>query len=222
LLIQNINLNNKIKFLFSYPEIYEFEKSFDNFFNDNNSYIVKLGLSNNIINKIINTYSPINNKICFINSKINNCSYYTNIYNDFINNFKEYDYLLLGKNNNINNINILNNLNDDEYYKKIAECKLMYYHGKEPRHLHYHPLEGIIIGIPVIFHKESLLSSYLSNSLGKCNDIIEIKNKINRILNNDVDFIKNIIDEQNKIIPVLTIKYNMNIFDEILYPEKKK
>ena len=68
----------------SNPEIYKLEKSFDNFFNDTNSFIVKLGLSDSLMTKIINTYYPINNKICFINSKINNCQYYTNIYNKFI------------------------------------------------------------------------------------------------------------------------------------------
>ena len=216
LLIENINLNNKIKFIFSYPEIYEFEKSFDNFFNDTNSFIVKLGLSNSLITKIINTYSPINNKICFINSKINNCQYYTNIYNEFINNFKTYDYLLLGKNNNIDDKNKLENLDDEKYYKKIAECKLMYYHSKEPRHLHYHPLEGIVIGIPIIFHKENLLSSYLPNSLGNCENIDDAKKKIDRILSNDIEFINSIINEQNKIINILTIDYNKNNFDEIL------
>ena len=216
LLIKNINLNNKIKFIFSNPEIYKLEKSFDNFFNDTNSFIVKLGLSDSLMTKIINTYYPINNKICFINSKINNCQYYTNIYNKFINDFKTYDYLLLGKNNNIYDKNKLENLDDEKYYKKISECKLMYYHSKEPRHLHYHPLEGIVIGIPIIFHKESLLTSYLPNSLGKSNNIYDVKNKINRILSNDIEFINSIINEQNKIINTLTIDYNKNNFDEVL------
>ena len=203
----------KIKYIFSYPEIYKFEKSFDNFFNDDNSYIIPLGVPDNII-KYKNTYNPIINKVCFICSKINICPYYTNIYKNFITNFKDkYDYVLLGKNNEtLNDNNKLNNLNDENYYKKISECKLMYYHSTEPRHLHYHPLEGIVIGIPIIFYNESLLSSYLNNSPGKCNNINEVYNKINKILNNDIEFINSIINEQNKVISILEMKNNMNIF----------
>ena len=92
----------------------------------------------------------------------------------------------------------------------------MYYHCKDERLLHYHPLEGIVIGIPVIFHKESLLSSYLPNSLGRCEDIEDAKKKINRILNHDIYFMMDIINEQNKIIDTLTIDYNKNNFDELL------
>ena len=216
ILISKENINNKIKFLFSYPEIYEFEKSFDNYFNDKNSYITRLGLSNNLINKIINTYTPINNTICFVHSKINYYPCCTQIYNEFVNNFKNYDYLLLGRNNFIEDKYKLDNVDDETYYKKIAECKLMYYHCKDERLLHYHPLEGIVIGIPVIFHKESLLSSYLPNSLGRCEDIEDAKKKINRILNHDIYFMMDIINEQNKIIDTLTIDYNKNNFDELL------
>ena len=92
----------------------------------------------------------------------------------------------------------------------------MYYHGIEPRHLHYHPIEGIFMGIPIIFHKESLLSKYLKNSPGMCNSINEAKEKINKILNDDKIFIEEIIIEQNKVLEQFTIKYNLNIFNNIL------
>ena len=40
----------KIKYIFSYPEIYKFEKSFDNFFNEHNSYLQCKALSRGDIN----------------------------------------------------------------------------------------------------------------------------------------------------------------------------
>ena len=66
-----------------------------------------------------------------------------------------------------------NNLDDDEYYRGIATCKCLFYHSIEERHLHYHPLEAIVIGIPIIFFEQSLLSSYLANSEGRCKNIDE-------------------------------------------------
>jgi hypothetical protein len=125
--------------------------------------------------------------------------------------------ILLGKDNeNINNINKMNNLVDDAYYKTISECKLLYYHSKEPRHLHYHPLEAIIIGIPVIFYEESLLNSYLNNSPGKCKTLKEVCSKIDKIFNNDIEFINKIILEQNKIIHHLKRENNISIFNKLL------
>lgn len=211
-------ISSNIKYIFSYPEIYNYEITLkDNFFNSNNSHVIPLGIPDYIL-KYQKTYNPSNNKICFVCSKINNCSYYTKIYNNFINDIgNKYQYTLLGKNNEkLQDPNKMNNLNDDDYYKTISKCKLLYYHSKEKRHLHYHPLEAIIIGIPIIFYEESLLNSYLSNSPGKCKNINEVYLKIDSVMNNNFDLINKIICEQNKIIERIKIENNKNIFNCIL------
>jgi hypothetical protein len=209
-------ITQKIKFIFSYQEIYNFEISHDNYFNYQNSYIIPLGISNMLINKIIKTYKPSINRICFICSKIGNCNYYTNVYNNFINNFASFNYIILGKNNIIKNDAIINNLCDDDYYDEISKSKLMYYHGTEPRHLHYHPLEGMIIGIPIIFYEKSLLNRYLKDSPGKCTTTKEAIEKINKILNDDNEFIKSIVEKQNQNIDSLTSFTNQHTFDKII------
>jgi hypothetical protein len=216
----DMNKSINIKYIFSYQEIYNFEISLNsnnNFFNSNNSYVIPLGVPDNIFN-YENIYNPLKNKLCFVCSKIRTCPYYTNVYNEFITNVgKKYNYILLGKNNeNINDANKMNNLNDDDYYKTMSQCKLLYYHSKERRHLHYHPLEAIVIGIPVIFYEESLLNSYLNNSPGKCKTIEDVCSKINRIFSNDIEFINKIILEQNKVIPLLKRENNINIFSNLL------
>jgi hypothetical protein len=208
-------ISTKIKYIFSYPQSYLFEKKYTNFFNDNNTYVVNLGLSNLLINKIINTYSPKNKKICFIVSHSNRSDYYKNIFLQFKKEFINHNYVILGR-NNLADINICDDLDNDNYYKKISECKMLYYHSKEERHLHYHPFEAICIGMPVLFYKESLLSSYLPDSPGKCNDINDVYFKVNLILNNDETFISKIITEQNKIIDRLSIRYNNDIFKDVL------
>lgn len=214
-LLCNYKMSNKVKYVFCFPEIYEFEKTYTNFFNAQNSYIVRSGLSNVLINKIMNTYSPKDKKICFVVSYSNIHEYYKNVFLQFKKEFINYDYIILGR-NNIDDANAFDNLDDDNYYKKMSECKLLYYHSKEPRHLHYHPFEAIVIGIPVIFYKESVLSSYLADSPGKCTDIDEAYRKINLILNDDKQFISELIIEQNKIIETMSVKYNNDIFKDIL------
>ncbi len=210
----------KVKYIFSYPEILQFEKRLGAFFNDNNSCAIPLGLSNALIAKLRNTYAPENKAIAFICSRIDpkGCPYYFKIYQNFINAFQDYEYIIFGKNNGAvsANKNIRNNLPDNGYYTSISRCMCMYYHGKEPRHLHYHPLEAIIMGIPIIFHQESLLSSYLPNSPGRCQSMIEIKDRINRIKQNDSDLIKRILDEQKTGYQRLIQSSNTDIFDKIL------
>jgi hypothetical protein len=213
--------NNKIKYIFTYKEIFNFENTFDDFFNIYNSYIVNIGLPEKYYDKYFKIYNPKNNKICFICSKINKCEYYTDIYNTFKKQFYNYEHLILGKNNKINDNNIINDLDDNDFYNKISECKLLYYHSIEARHLHYHPIEAIIIGIPIIFYDKSLLSKYLPNSPGKCKNIDEVYFKINQIINNNNIFIQNILDEQNKIINEFKIMNNLDIFNDVLNDAEK-
>ncbi len=211
----NILSNPKVKYIFSYPEIYNFELTKSESFNQSNSYIIPLGLSNSLILSIQNTYNPKSNKISFVCSRTDEKGYYYNIYQKFITQFEGYEFVILGKNNDsIADLPyVKNNLPDEEYYKCISECACMYYHSVESRHLHYHPLEAMVIGIPIIFHDKSLLSSYLSSSPGKCKDIGEIRDKIDRIVSNQSEFIDDIITSQQVGIKKLTQKYNRNSFN---------
>ena len=210
---KSITQNNP-NFIFSYQEIIDFEFKLSNFF-INKSYYVPLGLPNFIFSKYENTYNPIINKCVFVCSKINICSYYTAIYNNLNQQLSEFEFTILGKNNEkINDPRIKNNLNDDEYYLTMSQHYAMYYHGIEPRHLHYHPLEAIVIGIPIIFHQESLLTtSYLCDSPGKCISYLEVKEKLNKLKNNDIIFKNSIISYQNNIKNKLKIENNLNIYD---------
>jgi len=214
--------SNKIQFIFSYKEIIDFELGLkeNDIFTLSNSYYIPLGLPELLVKKNKNTYNPLNNKIAFICSRTDDGmrSYYGRIYNKFINEFQRYQYIIFGKNNNkISHLPyIKNNLNDKEYYSQISQCKCLFYHGVEERHLHYHPLEAIIIGIPVIFFEKSLLStSYLNDSEGKCKNYDDAKIKINKIINNDERLIKSIIDSQNIVISQLLVSTNLDIFDKL-------
>ena len=214
--------SDKIQYIFSYKEIIDFEFSFkdNDIFTPFNSYYIPLGLPDLLIKKNKNTYKPLSNKIAFVCSRTDDGmnSYYGRIFNKFIDEFKGYEYVIFGKNNNkISHLPyVKNNLDDKEYYRQISECKCLFYHSTEERHLHYHPLEAIIIGIPIIFFEKSLLSTaFLNNSDGKCKNYDEIKIKINKIINNDEKFINSIINYQNKVISKLLISTNLDIFDKL-------
>lgn len=207
-------ISPKVKYIFSYPEVYQHEKMISPHYNEDNSYVIPLGLPNKFVITYLNTYRPVNNRLCFICSKIGRNPYYTAIYQRFIKELAMYPYIIVGRDNTVENPNLKNNLDNMVYLKEVTQSKLLYYHSLEPRHLHYHPLEAIIMGIPVIFHSQSLLSSYLGQSLGKCYTIEEVHFKMEQILEKDNrELIDQIIMEQNKVIPRLLQFHNTHIFD---------
>lgn len=216
-LMYGLKKTKKINYIFSYNEIIRFEESKSKYFNAVNSYYVPLGIPNVIFNLYENTYNPVNNDFVFVCSKIGKCPYYTNIYNTFNDQLKHIKFTILGKDNeNIRDVRIKNNLCDTDYYHEMSTHIAMYYHGQEPRHLHYHPLEAIVIGIPVIFYSKSLLSTYLYCSKGKCNNINEVIDKLNRLKNGDVQLRDDIISYQNSVKHRLRMENNISIFDNII------
>lgn len=194
----NLFLSNKVKFIFSYKEIIKYEKSKYKYLNDNNHLFIPLGLSNNFFVDYYNTYNPIYNKIIFVCSRLDEGinSYYGKIYQKFISDFK-----------------------DKDFYKEISNHKCMFYHSNEELHLHYHPLEAFIIGVPVVFSSKSLLTTYINESPAIYNSIDEAKNIITKILNNDSILIENILKKQKNILYKLRIQENNNIFHKLKIDE---
>jgi len=69
----------------------------------------------------------------------------------------------------------------------------------------------------VIFHKQSMLSSYLGQSPGQCDTLEEVHLKLKQILEkDDQDLIRRIIIEQNKVRHRLIPMYNTHIFDDLI------
>lgn len=212
-----VQASPNIRYLFPYEEVRSFELPPPTVITKDNSYVVPLGVPDSLSKYHMNTWNPIINKVCFVCCKINNCSYYTNVYNTFMATIgARFDYQMLGKNNNVINPNLLNGLDDTAYYSVISQCKVMYYNEVNARHLHYHPLEAIIIGVPIIFHRESLLNSFIGTSPGACSSMEEIYTKLRQILDGDTALITSILNEQSKAQEQLKICNNLNSFDKLL------
>jgi len=218
---------SRFKFLFSYQEIidYEFSRPVNKgFFNKHNSIYLPLGLSTSFISTYLETYHPSKHQMCFVNSRIDDGrnSYYGNIYYNFLNKFADIiPFVVLGKNNSSvdHKSHIFNNLDDKNFYGEFQKSLFMHYHSKEPRHLHYHPLEAAVIGLPVLFYSESLLSSIFPKSPGICFSETEMLNKCKLILSKTHQgngFMNLVISYQNRNIDKLFIEKNMSIFDNFI------
>ena len=142
-----------------------------------------------------NTWRNKTNKIMTVCSYIDESEYYKNIYNNFKKTFGDLPHVIYGRHGimdgvisplgeTIKNDNcIIPNASLDIYTKAFQDNNVLYYHSIEPRHIHYHPIEAIMIGMPVIFLHNSLLDTLTDkNSNGRCKNDIEAKEKILRII----------------------------------------
>lgn len=83
----------------------------------------------------------------------------------------------------------------------LRTCKAMFYHSQEPRHLHYHPLEAIAFGMPLIYLRGGILEQLgEKNQPGACVDFKEAKRKLEAVLNDDRNFIQELLFSQTKIL----------------------
>lgn len=211
----------KFQFWFSYPEILKHEVERGTSVTQYQSFVIPLGCPEIFFTEYLDTWKPSSSpKVCFVCSKINLQGYYTDIFHSFEAHFCDFinkgQVVLLGKNNNIQRSYCKSNLNNKDFYAEMQMSQVMYYHGKEPRHMHYHPLEAVVIGLPLIFHSESLVSVFLPDSPGKCNTIAEARTKVQRVLDNDTDFINSILTAQAKCRELIHPINLGHIFDQVL------
>ena len=74
----------------------------------------------------------------------------------------------------------------EQHDRHMRELRVMYYHGTDRNHIHYHPFEAIRAGMPLVFMAGGLLDTLGGLDLpGQCQDPEEAHEKIERILGDD-------------------------------------
>ena len=59
---------------------------------------------------------------------------------------------------------ILGSLGRADFEGLLTNCRAMIYASREKKHLHYHPLEAMQIGMPVVYFRDTLLHSVMQRS----------------------------------------------------------
>ena len=157
-------------------------------------------------------------KVLFVCPRIaSHAYYYGKIYEEFKANLGDFPYLVAGHQpKNVDDPNVIGFASDDVYRAWFKDMALMFYHSREPRHLHYHPLEAIASGMPVIYMRGGLLEMFGGQEQpGACKDYQEAREKIQRILDGDTEFIKAIQELQLEILNPFRWEYNRNEWKKI-------
>ena len=129
-------------------------------------------------------------QVIFLCPSINESEYYSELYQKFLKYFGSLNYLIFGKNKNTGDPRIATYMLRSELFALYQNSKVFIYLSSEERHLHYTPIECMLIGIPVVYLKGSLLDSIVSQysadfDFGKCSDVCEMQQKVDLILSGD-------------------------------------
>ena len=157
-------------------------------------------------------------KILFVCPRIETNSYYNAIYNNFKKEFKDFEYLIGGAQPiKVNDSNVLGYLPQEQYDYNMKHIDVMFYHSQEERHLHYHPLEAVKNGMPLIYMQGGLLEKIAGRKLaGACDSYDEARKKIRKIFSGDKRFIKKVIDDQEVLLTPFKYEYCRQHWEEAL------
>jgi hypothetical protein len=90
-------------------------------------------------------------------------TYYRNVYDQCVIDHGHLPLKILGGNSpgggEIADPRIIGRLADDDYFATAARARISIYHGTSPYHVHYHPIEFMTLGVPVLFHRNSAFAA---------------------------------------------------------------
>ncbi|NJR20116.1 MAG: hypothetical protein HC777_00475 [Hyphomonadaceae bacterium] len=144
-------------------------------------------------------------QILFICPRIATSPYYENIYKDFKKNFGDLPHIIGGAQPiAVSDSSVAGFIPDEAYARMMYGSRVMYYHSREPNHLHYHPIEAMRSGMPVIYMEGGLLdrlAGKLSGQApaGRARNVAEARKKVRRILDGDAAFTASVQNSQIKL-----------------------
>jgi glycosyltransferase involved in cell wall biosynthesis len=81
---------------------------------------------------------------------------------------------------------VLPYLSDEELMNLYASAPVFVYPSTEPRHVHYSPIEAMVVGTPVLYLRGALIDTLAGSDLpGACADVNEMRTKARALLAGD-------------------------------------
>lgn len=143
--------------------------------------------------------------------------YYGVIYEQFRKLYGDLPYLVGGSQSiPVDDPNVTGFLTEEQFNHILVDLRVMYYHSREPRHIHYHPLEAIAVGMPVVYMRGGLMEHFDTGSqAGACETDSEAHEKLQRILDGDTELIAAIQKSQKSILEIFLPGYNLAAWAEV-------
>lgn len=141
-------------------------------------------------------------RIFFVCPGIGLNPYYKATYLKFKEDFKGLPFAIAGEQPiRVDDARVLGFVDRDTHERNMREMRVMFYHSREPNHVHYHPFEAVRAGMPLIFLGDGMLDRLGGKHLpGRCDGIDDARRKIERILGGDRRLIADIRESQVRLL----------------------
>ncbi len=169
---------------------------------EDRSLYLPLGLANATID---DRWTGRDRRILFVCPEIVANPYYRDVYLAFVKQFGDLPYAIGGAQPlAVDDPRVLGFLPKAEHERNMQDMRVMFYHSREPNHVHYHPFEAIRYGMPVIFMAGGLFARLSGGGQpGEAADFKEAHKKLERILAGDTDFVERVRRAQAKTLEAM-------------------
>jgi len=149
--------------------------------------------------------------------------YYTEIYGGFIREYGDLPFAVYGNQSESTlDSRLVGFLPRAEYDARMRRHAVMFYHSSEPCHLHYHPLEAVAMGMPLVYMAGGMLERMGGRDQpGLCRSALEAKDKLRRIIAGDRKLIDSIRSAQPKLLDEFRDEFVESAWRQELLPRFK-
>lgn len=129
-------------------------------------------------------------------------SYYHKVYDDFRRDIGDLPHAIGGAQPlKVDDPNVLGFLPLEDHRRNMRRMSAMFYHSREPRHVHFHPFEAVQSGMPLVFMADGLLDRLGGRGLpGRAETVDEARGMLTRLLAGDRGLIDTLRDAQPRLL----------------------
>jgi hypothetical protein len=149
-----------------------------------------------------NTWTGTGNKALFLCPAIADGGYYKRVYLAIKRDFGDLPHVIFGsQTGRVRDPAVLPFVSDDALVELYRSTPVFVYSSAEPRHLHYSPLEAMVVGTPVLYLEGGLIDRLAGARLpGACADVSEMKVKARRLVEGDRALAEAIRSDQGRVL----------------------
>lgn len=176
------------------------------------SLYLPLGLSSKLL-ELTDGWNGCDRRLMFVCPRIKSSpDYYGQIYRQFKSSFNSLPHVIAGAQPVAvpEDSTVTGKVDRSEFDRLLRNCRVMFYHSVEPRHIHYHPLEAIVVGMPLIYMRQGVLGGMADPAAqpGACTTIAEAVSKVRAILSGDDVLVNQIKSAQSELLHPFSLAYN--------------
>lgn len=129
-------------------------------------------------------------------------AYYSKLYALIKNEFGDCPHLIMGRQiTEQRDKSVLSYVSHDDLWDLYKNIPVFVYPSGEPRHVHYSPLEAMVVGAPVLYLEGALLDSLAGSRLpGACKSFPDMRKKMLALVQGDDSLRKEIVTSQKVIL----------------------